>query len=136
MTLRDAINGTKASDKEKAAMIEKMLKNSEEQSAKRRHDGGKLDEHDAMRAVHECLTKLHGKYDEGEIEKAKSKAAELLAPKQPVWADGLLEDHEFDSIITACLGMVGGKNRASSAAQAQPHHHLHTSLPYLHYRLI
>ena len=87
MTLRDAINGTKASDKEKAAMIEKMLKNSEQQSAKRKQDGGKLDEHDALRAVEECLTKLNGKVDDAEIAKAKAGTTALLGPINPKYSE-------------------------------------------------
>ena len=119
MTLRDAINGTKASDKEKAAMIEKMLKNSEQQSAKRKQDGGKLDEHDALRAVEECLTKLNGKVDDAEIAKAKAKAADLLKPGSPVWADGLLDDSEFDSIMDQALSVIGGLSEDDKKAAAE-----------------
>jgi len=107
-TLKEAITGTSADEGKKAAQIDKMKADVEATAKRRSESEGKLDMHDALRAVEEALTVLNGKVEPGKIAECVAKAKELLAPGSPVWADGLLEDAEFDDVLKNVLAAVPG----------------------------
>ena len=120
MTVKDAIMGTSASAADKEAMIAKMQTAIEQKSRERHDSGGKLDQHDAIRAMEETLSKLNGLVDASVVAAALAKGRELLAPGAAVWADGLLEEEEFMAVITDILSGVPGL--ASDDRDACLHH--------------
>ena len=116
-TLKDAINGTSAAADVKEKAVGDRMASVERQAARRTKDGGKLDVDDAMRVLDELLRTLEDTVPAAELEAGRQNGTKALATDAPVWADGLLEEHEMKAVIDGvldCMGSLSAEQRTKA----------------------